>query len=269
MTITKQLLLVTLVVAVVQAPARAETLEKQVRQIRDGVVTMTFESRDGVCGDGHGSISFGRNDREFHRFGYRTSNGWADDDCRYECDEGPVRVSLRIRDREVSGVRTRVGGDWRPDNDVTDLGRVDPGEAADFLLTIAVDGGNRDPEDAILGAVLARDVVVWPRLLEIARDASAVHDARRSSVFWLGQIAGEKATDGLARLVDDDDVELEVRKAAVFSLSQQESARSVDRLVEIARTNPHPQLRKSALFWLAQSDDPRVLGVFEDILAGE
>ena len=266
MTISKELLLVTLIVAATQAPARGETLEKQVRQIGNGVVRMTFESRDGVCGDGHGSISFGRNDRHF---GYRTRNGWADDDWQYDCEEGPVRVSLRIRDGEVSGVRTRVGGDWRPDSDVTDLGRVDPGEAADVLLKIAIDRGNRDPEDAILGAVLARNAVVWPRLLEIARDASAVHDARRSSVFWLGQIAGEKATDGLAKLVDDDDVELEVRKAAVFSLSQQESARSVDRLVEIARTNPHPQLRKTALFWLAQSDDPRVLGVFEDILAGD
>ena len=264
----KVALLGILVLLAAAAPARAETIEKQVRQVEDGEVRMTFESRDGVCGDGHGSISFDRNNHHYRHHGYWTSDD-ADDDWWRDCEEGPVRVSLRIRDGEVTRVRTVVGGDWRLDDEVTDLGMVGPQEAADFLLTLAVDGGDRTAENAILGAVLARDVVVWPRLLEIARDESVASDVRRSSVFWLGQIAGDKATEGLANLVDDDDVEIEVRKAAIFSLSQQNSSRSMNQLVDVARSNPHPQLRKSALFWLAQSDDPRVLGVFEDILTDE
>jgi hypothetical protein len=268
MTITKVVLFGVLILSIAAVPARA-SLEEQIRHAEDGEVRVTFESRAGVCGDGHGSISFGRDYHEYRHRGRTIIHDSDDGDWWYYCEEGPVRVSLRVRDGEVSGVRTVVGGEWRPDDDVTDLGWVDPGEAADFLLTMAVEGSHRDASDAILGAVLARDVVVWPRLLEVARDRSVNRDTRKSSVFWLGQIAGEKATEGLAKLVDDDDVELEVRKAAIFSLSQQESSRSVSRLVEIARTNPHPQLRKSALFWLAQSDDPRVLGVFEDILTDE
>ena len=265
MTITKAIILGMLALALAAAPARGESIERQVAQVENGDVRMSFESRDGVCGDGHGSISVNRGRHYYRHHGYSyDDDGWWED-----CEEGPVRVALRIRDGEVRRVRTEVGDWWSADDDVLDLGTVDPQEAADYLLSLAVNGRSDVAKQAILAAVLARDVVVWPRLLEIARDDEAGRDARRSSVFWLGQIAGEKATEGLAKLVDDDDVELEVRKAAVFSLSQQHSSQSIDRLVEVAKNNPHPQLRKSALFWLAQSDDPRVLGVFEDILAAD
>jgi hypothetical protein len=37
-------------------------------------------------------------------------------------------------------------------------------------------------------------------------------------------------------------------------------------LIRIARTNPHPELRRKALFWLGQSEDPRALSLFEELL---
>jgi hypothetical protein len=40
----------------------------------------------------------------------------------------------------------------------------------------------------------------------------------------------------------------------------------VPALIRIARTNPHPELRRTALFWLGQSEDPRALTLFEEIL---
>jgi hypothetical protein len=40
----------------------------------------------------------------------------------------------------------------------------------------------------------------------------------------------------------------------------------VPALIRIARSNPHPELRKTALFWLGQSEDPRAIALFEEIL---
>ena len=37
-------------------------------------------------------------------------------------------------------------------------------------------------------------------------------------------------------------------------------------VIRIARSNPHPELRKTALFWLGQSEDPRAIALFEEIL---
>jgi len=37
-------------------------------------------------------------------------------------------------------------------------------------------------------------------------------------------------------------------------------------LIQVARTNKNPEVRKQAMFWLGQSKDPRAVKFFEDIL---
>jgi hypothetical protein len=40
----------------------------------------------------------------------------------------------------------------------------------------------------------------------------------------------------------------------------------VPKLIDIARNNRNPEVRKQAIFWLGQSNDPRATQFFEDIL---
>jgi len=40
----------------------------------------------------------------------------------------------------------------------------------------------------------------------------------------------------------------------------------VPMLIQVARTNRNPEVRKQAMFWLGQSKDPRAVKFFEDIL---
>ncbi len=37
-------------------------------------------------------------------------------------------------------------------------------------------------------------------------------------------------------------------------------------LIAVARTNRDSEIRKKALFWLGQSNDPRALDLFEELL---
>jgi hypothetical protein len=246
----------------VAVAAGGSDIQAAIEELGEGTVRITYASRDGVCGNGGGAISFdGGNAWHSHH--------WSDDDWERDCDQGPVRVSLRVRDGDVVRIKTRVGGRWRSAGEgVIDLGEVPPQAAADFLLDIAAHSRRSVAEDAILPAILARDVEVWPAVLEIARDDDRPEDVRENAVFWLGQLAGEKACAGLVAIVEDDDEDMEVRQAAVFALSQGHGRNNADYLMRIARTNPHPQLRRSAMFWLAQSDDPDVLDFFEEILLG-
>lgn len=234
------------------APAAAQSLAERVRGAPDGLARMEFEAREGVCGNG-------RNIQRVSREGT----------CRCACEEGPVRVEMRVRRGEVTGLELRVGGVRdEPEGQVTDLGAVRPAEAADFLLDLAERGPETPGKRAVFAATLARGVEAWPRLLEIARGSSVPRETRRAAVFWVGQEAGERATEGLESVIRDAD-ELEVREHAVFALSRQKNERAVEALIRIARANPEPRLRKRALFWLGQrADDPRVLALFEEILAG-
>jgi HEAT repeat protein len=52
----------------------------------------------------------------------------------------------------------------------------------------------------------------------------------------------------------------------VFALSQLPKDEGVPKLIEVARTNRNPQVRKQAMFWLGQSKDARAVKFFEEIL---
>ncbi len=243
-------------------------IAKEVAGMDSGTIRLSFAARENVCGDGETFISFNGSTIRWHGSGTSwTSSDSEWDDWEPDCDEGPVRVILKVRNGEVRRLKTYVGGRWRnASGNVLDLEEVSPQEAANYLVSLARHGRKSVAKDAIFPATLARDVVIWPGLLDIARDRSCREDVRKSAVFWLGQITGEKASKGLAKLADDDDLDLEVREAAIFALSQRKERKSTRHLMKIARTSPHIQLRKSALFWLAQSDDPDVLDFFEEIL---
>ena len=241
-----------LLVALLPAPLRAQSLAQKVQAAGDGTVRLSFAAREGVCSRGPGSITIMDDD---------------DEEWESDCERGPVRVSLRVRGGRVAGSETYVGGRWRAGRDrVTDLGLVPAREAADLLLALASRVGDDDGGELVTAATLADSAVVWPELLRLARDTRVREETRRQAVFWLGQAAGDEAAKGLDSLAADSGGDIEIRKQAVFALSQRPTDEGVPALIRIARTNRHPELRKTALFWLGQSEDPRALTLFEEIL---
>jgi len=256
--------------ALVAGPAAAQRLGARVAAAPDGIVRLSFAARPGVCGDGRQVIAFdctdgrcGRRGGE-HTITFDRSDG---DEVEYACEPGPVRVSLTVRTGRVQSLRTYVGGRWvapRGDAAVTDLGTV--ASRTDLLLGLATREDTRGGEEAILPLTMADSVTVWPMLLKLARDDRAPRRTRRQAVFWLGQAAGDAATHDLADLVDDADLDRDVKEQAVFALSQQPRDAGVPALIQIARTHPEPGVRRKALFWLGQSGDPRALALFEELL---
>ena len=236
--------------------AHAQSLAEHAARVEDGVLLLSFAARDGVCGDGRGSIRTGADS-------YRGRAIWESD-----CEPGPVRVAAKVAGGRITDLDTFVGGRWASRADALDLGTVEPTAAARLLLDVARTDRGDAGEDAIFPATLARGVVVWPELLEIARDEHFPTETREDATFWLGQMAGDAVAGDLEELTEDDRIHLEVREAAVFALSQVDGDAGFDALVRIARGDSDPPIREKALFWLADSGDPRALALFEEILAG-
>jgi len=263
--------------ALVAGPAAAQRLGARVAAAPDGIVRLSFAARAGVCGDGRGVIALdcagGRCGRWGGGGGHTITfdRGSDGDEVEYDCEPGPVRVSLTVRTGRVQSLRTYVGGRWvSPPREAAanDLGTVSAREAVDFLLGLATREDTRGGEEAILPLTLADSVTVWPLLFKLARDDHAPRRTRRQAVFWLGQAAGDAATRGLVDLVHDGDVDRDVKEQAVFALSQQPRDAGVPALIRIARTHSEPGVRRKALFWLGQSGDPRALALFEELLTG-
>ena len=242
-----------------------QPLERRVAAASDGSVRFSFAAKPGVYGNGRNMISWDCDKGNCHN--RQIDGNWDDhDDWDMPCDSGPVRVALTKSSGRITDLRVYVGGEWRPSTTATDLGTVGTKDAASYLLALALKDESRASEKAIFPAVLADSVTIWRDLLKVAKADNVSRKVKRSAVFWLGQAAGDAATRGLTDLVDDRGTDREVRETAVFALSQRPRDEGVPALIRIARQNKDPDLRRKAIFWLGQSDDPRALSLFEELL---
>jgi HEAT repeat protein len=79
-------------------------------------------------------------------------------------------------------------------------------------------------------------------------------------------VSEARPSSGWRRSAIENDPETEVKKKAVFALSQMHDEDAVPRLISLAKTNKNAVVRKQAIFWLGQSGDPRALDFLEEIL---
>jgi HEAT repeat protein len=100
-------------------------------------------------------------------------------------------------------------------------------------------------------------------LLEIATSSTEPIRLRKSAVFWAAQ--GDADLPALLALYDRTS-DREMKEHLIFAYAQNGRRAAVDRLIQIARRDPDPELRKKALFWLSQSSDPRVADLLAEIL---
>ncbi len=90
---------------------------------------------------------------------------------------------------------------------------------------------------------------------------------RGQALFWLAHTAQKQLAAAAIQEAIDKDPETEVKKKAVFALTQMPAEQGVPLLIQVARTNRNREIRKQAMFWLGQSKDARALQFFEEVLA--
>jgi hypothetical protein len=219
----------------------------------DRLVQFHYAARSGVYGDNHNLTI---RDPE--------SAPW---ECCAPCS---VQVTVRRRDGEIRSIRWRIG---RVRKSVPpgghDLGAVSARQAAAYFMQHALDAESDAESEALQAAVLADVDDQWPQLARLARDRQRSQELRRNAIFWLGMDAQEAVTKTLGQIADDDTEDLEIRKHAIFAISQRPDAESIPALVRMAQSHANAEVRKTALFWLAQKDSPEVIDLFEKILRGD
>jgi len=198
---------------------------------------------------------------------------------------------LRIgRDRDRSTETRSRALQW--------VGQLGGQRAVAPLLSIARDGNERHGvrEAALLALSSVPDGSGVPPLIELVRGDSD-RWLQAKAVFWLAGTEDPRATELLRALVLQESADVELRKAAIFALghqsetwdasfpelyeklespslrehfifvlSQRREDSAVEKLIDIARSDPDREMRKKALFWLGQSDDPRAVRLIRDLV---
>ena len=145
------------------------------------------------------------------------------------------------------------------------LGQHDSQDDQAFLRSQFDALGTKKLQDRVLMGVAQHggpDAKAW--LLGIVTDSARPVEVRKQALFWAGQSEALKTSDLTAlydRLHDDA-----MQRQTIFVLSQRDDSAATDALMRIARSDPEHDLRKQAMFWLGQKNDPRVAKFLADIL---
>lgn len=219
----------------------------------------------------------------------------ASPDCRFDGGGVPFYwLNTVPADESVRWLKTQVQGK-HPDTAIFGIG-LHAGPAAERALDDLVEstqperirekaafwlGNSRGAHGVdVLKRVLASDPSQRVReqvVFALAQSAdssgmAAVIDAakndkdpriRSKALFWLASKA--QAQEVISHAVQNDP-EREVKIQAVFALRQLPGDQGVPLLINVAKTHADPEVRKKAMFWLGQSQDPRALDYFTQIL---
>ncbi|HEY7895779.1 MAG TPA: HEAT repeat domain-containing protein [Gemmatimonadaceae bacterium] len=125
---------------------------------------------------------------------------------------------------------------------------------------------NEELQEQVIQSVAQSDDPANSRwVLGIAQDAHEDIEVRKKALFWAGQggvpIADLTALYG--QMTDDA-----LKEQVIFALSQRDEREATDKLIDIARHDSNVELRKKAIFWLGQRDDPRIRQLLEDLING-
>ncbi len=129
---------------------------------------------------------------------------------------------------------------------------------------LAHDSNEAVRDKAVFALSISKQPDATDFLIETAKRDPSPH-IRGQALFWLAQKAGSRAAAAIQNAIENDP-DVEVKKRAVFAMSQLPKDEAVPKLIEIARTQRDPAVRKQAFFWLGQSNDPRALAFFEQVL---
>ena len=128
------------------------------------------------------------------------------------------------------------------------------------------DSNDKIREHAVFALTQNKDPGAIPAVVRVAREDKAPR-VRGQALFWLAQRAGKKVAESELSHAIENDPETEVKKKAVFGLTQIPENEGIPILIQVARDNKNPAVRKQAMFWLGQSKDPRALSFFEQVLS--
>jgi hypothetical protein len=120
-------------------------------------------------------------------------------------------------------------------------------------------------EHAVFALTQSKDTQALNVVAGVAHNDRSPH-VRGQALFWLAQRAGQKIAESAINDAIANDPETEVKKKAVFALTQMPAGQGVPLLIQVARTNRNPEVRKQAMFWLGQSKDERALAFIEEVL---
>lgn len=134
----------------------------------------------------------------------------------------------------------------------------------DFLKSIYPKASPDLRSTILMTVARSRDPGAAQWLMDIARDPSESAEVRGQAIFFATQsgLANSSTVSALYGTATDR----EMKEKLLFALSRSRDSAAVTKMIDIARHDTDPELRKQAIFWLGRSGDPRAQRALEEVL---
>lgn len=144
------------------------------------------------------------------------------------------------------------------------LGQRPSGENATFLRGLYAKLSDDELKEKVifsLSQTRSAENTRW--LTDLALNEREPIEMRKKALFWAGQTGGE--LEPLINLYDHMQNH-DIKEQLIFVYAQRHETAALDKLIQIAKTEPDKELRRKAIFWLGQSHDPRAAQVLLEII---
>ncbi len=233
--------------------------------------TVPSRAEGAICGFGHGERSWGMSLDE-------DEASWGTRDGLPAIAYTTIEVYAAVREGRVHQLRfasegcpVRAG-----EQRVLWLDGVQPAASVEFAARLAAqrDGAKAHDEGdehaevdevaerALAGLAFHADPAAPLALVHLGREG-ATEELRAQSLFWLAQTGDGRAARWIREAIARDPAQ-DVRQQGVFALSQLEDA--TPQLLALLRESDDREVKRQAIFWLGQSDDPRATAELERLL---
>jgi HEAT repeat protein len=101
-------------------------------------------------------------------------------------------------------------------------------------------------------------------LLGVARNVNEVTSLRASALQRIGRMQSVSAND-IAKLYDVADAR-SLREQILNALSQRKEPEAIDKMIEVARKDTDPEIRRRAVALLARSNNPRAIQLLKELI---
>ncbi|MEX2124829.1 MAG: HEAT repeat domain-containing protein [Woeseia sp.] len=134
--------------------------------------------------------------------------------------------------------------------DLIDLGPVEVDESLAWLKANATSSESTST-DALAAIAVHKGSAAMRFLIDTA-EAGPTMELRKDAIFWMSQARISESADELERMMFRDG-SAEIRQHAAFALSQSTAENRSDALIRQGREDNDPEVRSQAWFWLAQT----------------
>ena len=196
--------------------------------------------------------------------------GFLNDSTEPKLQEQAVFALSQHQSARSAAILRDVASNKRYSTDVREkaifwLSQSDPGESVGFLTKLYADLDDPDLREKVIFSISqsqSPEAEAWLRAR--AMDTKEEIDVRKNALFWLSN-NGLLSCDDMLKLYSTF-AEREMREQILFGLSQLHEDCAVDALIRIVRTEKDEELVEKAVFWLGQTGDDKAYQFLEELI---